>query len=212
MLVQQYGLKDPDGRPLRLNVSRLRKTFVNRVFDLLGGDVIATAAAAGNTVDVTSVSYLRPGEDAKSNWRFLGIALTNELLTNTLGATEKTPVGKCSDIRQGQFAPKKQGAICMNFLNCVRCKNYVVTSEDLYRLFSFYWRVLAERAQMNVRRWRKSFAHIVRIIDRDIIEVGLAKSIFKAADVKQAREHAMVNPHPFWRTEDVISTVHEMSL
>lgn len=147
MLVKQYGLKDADGRPMRLNVSRLRKTFVNRVFDLLGGDVVATAAAAGSTVDVTSVSYLRPGEDAKSNWRFLGIALTNELLTKTLGATEKTPVGKCSDVRQGQFAPKKPGAICMNFLNCVRCKNYVVTGEDLYRLFSFYWRVLAERAQ-----------------------------------------------------------------
>ncbi|MFP3586510.1 hypothetical protein SCB29_23010 [Paraburkholderia sp. SIMBA_055] len=210
-LVNQYGLKDADGRPLRLNVSRLRKTFVNRVFDLLGGDVTATAAAAGNSVDVTSISYLRPGEDARSNWRFLGIALTNELLTNTLGATEKTPVGRCSDVRQGQFAPKKPGAVCMSFLNCVRCKNYVVTGEDLYRLFSFYWRVLAERAHMNARRWRKSFAHIVRVIDRDIIDVGLAKGIFKAVDVKQAREHARVNPHPFWRTEDVISTIHEMS-
>ncbi|WP_204368708.1 hypothetical protein, partial [Burkholderia pseudomallei] len=210
-LVRQYDLKDSDGRPLRLNVSRLRKTFVNRVFELLAGDVIATAEAAGNTVNVTSVSYLRPGEDAKNNWRFLGITLTNELLTNTLGATEKTPVGRCSDVRQGQFAPKKPGALCMNFLNCVRCKNYVVTGEDLYRLFSFYWRVLAERAQMNARRWRKTFAHIVRIIDRDIIDVGLAKSIFKEADVKQAREYARVNPHPFWRTDDVISTIHEMS-
>lgn len=210
-LVKRYSLKNADGHPLRLNVSRLRKTFVNRIFDLVGGDVIATAAAAGNTVDVASVNYLRPGEDAKSNWRFLGIALTNELLTNTLGATEKTPVGRCSDVRDGQFAPKKLGAVCMNFLNCVRCKNYVVTGEDLYRLFSFYWRVLAERAQMNAKRWRKTFAHIVRVIDRDIIDVGLAKGLFKVADVRQAREHARVNPHPFWQTEDVISTIHEMS-
>lgn len=211
LLVERYELKDADGRPLRLNVSRLRKTFVNRMYELLDGDVMSTSAAAGNTSVVTDVSYLRPGEDAKRNWRFLGIALTKELLNGTLGATERTPVGECSDVQNGQYAPKKKGEFCTNFLNCVRCKNYVVTSSDLYRLFSFYWRVLAERAMMNTHRWKKTFSHIVRVIERDIIETGVRKGIFDEKTIEEAREFARVNPHPFWRADSIISTIQGLS-
>lgn len=203
-LVRRYDLKDTDGRPLRLNVSRLRKTFVNRVYEILDGDVVATAAAAGNTVRVTSINYLRPGEDAQNNWKFLGEALTEELLTNTVGATEKTPLGRCSDIENGDYAPKKPQIICTSFLNCVRCRNYVVTADDLYRLFSFYWRILAERSRMNPKRWRKHLAHIVRLIDRDVIGTGLSRGVFKQEIVDRERERARLDPHPFWRSESII--------
>ena len=203
-LVERFNLVDADGRPLKINVSRLRKTFVNRLYEILEGDVATTAAAAGHTARVSQVSYLRPGENAKRNWRFLGLALTQELLTATLGATERTPVGGCSDPTNGEYAPKNKSEVCMSFLNCLRCRNYVVTADDLYRLFSFYWRIFAERARMDARRWKRQLGHIARLIDRDVVEVGLEKGIFKREIVEKQRERARKTPHPFWSGESAI--------
>ncbi|MBN3799408.1 hypothetical protein [Burkholderia sp. Ac-20392] len=208
-LVKRYELVDTDGKPLRVSVSRLRKTFVNRIYEILDGDVVATASAAGDTVKVTSTSYLRPGEDAKKNWKFLGATLVQELLTNTIGATERTPMGRCSDSKNGEYAPKRNGATCMSFINCLRCRNYVVTGDDLYRLFSFYWRVLKEQARMEPKRWRRQFAHVVRLIDRDVIDAGLAKGVFKKAIVSVERERARVAPHPFWRCDTILGDIAE---
>lgn len=208
-LVEKYNLVDTDGAPLRLNVSRLRKTFINRIYEILDGDIVATASAAGDTVAVTDVSYLRPGEQAEKNWKFMGIALVSELLTDTLGATERTPVGHCSDPEYGDHAPKRDGATCMNFMNCMRCRNYVVTGDDLYRLFSFYWRILSQKARVSPQRWKREFAHIIRMIDRDVIEAGLLKGIFKKTVVDSERARARHNPHPFWRSESIIDELTE---
>lgn len=204
-LVRDYGLVDTNGDPLQINVSRLRKTFANRIFELLDGDMGATAVALGNTVKVAQQSYLAPGEHAERNWKFLGQALTNELLTQTLGATERTPTGRCTDPQTGQFAPRKDGRTCTSFLDCLRCRNYVVTADDLYRLFSFYWRVLGERTRMEASRWKRTFAHIPRLIERDVIEAGVKRKIFRQAEVDAARERARRDPHPFWRVDTLAS-------
>ena len=210
-LVERYELRDSDGKPLRVNISRLRKTFVNRIFEISEGNVAVAAAAAGDTIQVTAVNYLRPSESAAKNWKFLGLALTNELLTNTIGATELTPVGRCSDVENGDYAPKTEGSVCMNFLSCLRCRNYVVTGHDLYRLFSFYWRVLGERSRMRPQQWKKQMAHIIRLIDRDVIDVGLAKGLFQCETVDAERERARTDPHPFWRAETILQDISEIS-
>lgn len=211
-LVERYKLEDTDGKPLRLNISRLRKTFVNRIFEISDGNVAIAAAAAGDTVQVTGVNYLRPGESAMKNWKFLGLALTKELVTNTLGASERTPVGRCSDVEHGDYAPKKEGLVCTNFLSCLRCRNYVVTGDDLYRLFSFYWRVLAERSRMRPQQWKRQLGHIVRLIDRDVIDVGLAKGIFQRTTVDAERDRAKTDPHPFWRADSIFQDISEISI
>ncbi|KTC26371.1 hypothetical protein AO239_29230 [Pseudomonas sp. ICMP 19500] len=201
-LVDEHSLTDSDGRPLRINVSRLRKTFANRIFELTDGDLATTAAALGNTLKVADQNYLAPGEDARRNWQFMGEVLVQELLTRAIGATYKdTPMGRCSDPVNGQYAPKREGATCMNFVNCLRCKHYAVTAEDLYKLFSFYFRVLAERSRMDKRRWAREYAHIPRLIDHYIVAEGLRRGTFKAAAVEAAREHARTLPHPFWSVD-----------
>ena len=205
-LVKNCDLRDTDGKPLRVNISRLRKTFANRINEILGNDLTTTAIALGNTPQVAGSSYLRPGENARRNWSFMGMALTQELLTATLGATEKIPTGRCTDSKQGEHAPKN-GATCMNFLDCLRCRNYVVTGDDLYRLFSFYWRVVQERGRMDKRKWQKHYAHIVRLIDRDVIETGIEKKIFAQHDVDAVRETARTDPHPYWRTDDILKAL-----
>ncbi|MFZ5960704.1 hypothetical protein ACOXVJ_24660 [Pseudomonas knackmussii] len=206
-LVAEYGLTDSDGNPLRINISRLRKTFANRIFELTDGDLTITAAALGNTPQVAGQNYLAPDKNARRNWRFMGEVLVQELLTRTIGETYKdTPMGRCADPENGQYAPKREHAICMNFLNCLRCKHYAVTADDLYKLFSFYFRVLAERSRMDKRRWEREYAHIPRLIDRYIIAEGLRRGIFKAAAVEAARERARHQPHPFW-SMDLISSL-----
>lgn len=203
-LVDMYSLKDSNGNPLRITISRLRKTFANRIFDLTHGDILTTAAALGNTVRVTDQNYLAPGENARRNWQFMGELLVKELLTATIGATYKdTPMGNCTDPVNGEFAPKLAGAICMNFMNCVRCRHYAVTAEDLYKLFSFYFRVLGERSRMNKRRWASDYAHIPRLIDDYIIAEGLRRGTFKPSAVDAARSHARTQPHPFWSVDTV---------
>ncbi|MCA8393935.1 hypothetical protein LGN06_20490 [Burkholderia vietnamiensis] len=205
LLVERFNLVDTDGAPLHINVSRLRKTFVNRIYEILDGDIVSTASAAGDSVAITDVNYLRPGERAEKNWKFMGVALVTELLAETLGATERTPLGRCSDPEHGDHAPKRDGATCMNFLNCLRCRNYAVTGDDLYRLFSFYWCILGERMRIPPKRWKREFAHIIRLIDRDVIEAGLSKGIFKKTVVDSERERARHCPHPFWQSASIIS-------
>lgn len=204
-LVTDYSLTDADGQPLRINISRLRKTFANRIFELLDGDLATTAIALGNTPQVAGRNYLLPDEDAKRNWRFMGDILVQELLTRTIGATYKvTPMGRCGDPVNGQYAPKQAGATCTNFLNCLRCRNYAVTGEDLHKLFSFCYRVFTERTRMDKRRWAQQYAHIPRLIDDYIVAEGLKRGVFKLAAVEASRERARVEPHPFW-SSDVVS-------
>jgi len=210
-LVLEYQLEDADGNPMRINVSRLRKTFVNRVHEILDGDLIATAAAAGNQPKITGQYYLRPGADARANWRFMGICLVKELLTGTVGATERTPIGRCSDSRFGEYAPKQGGEICQSFMNCLRCRNYVVTGDDLWRLFSFYWRVLNERARVGKRRWEKHLAYIPRLIDRDVVQAGLSRKVFTKDQVERARSRARRDPHPFWAANTILSDLESFA-
>ncbi|MNP37953.1 hypothetical protein D3C76_1314330 [compost metagenome] len=132
----------------------------------------------------------------------MGEILVQELLTRTIGATHKdTPMGHCADPAHGQYAPKLEGATCMNFMNCLRCKHYAVTAEDLYKLFSFYFRVLAERSRMDKRRWAREYAHIPRLIDHYIVAEGLRRGTFKSNVVEAARERARVLPHSFWSVD-----------
>lgn len=201
-LIAEYELIDSNGKPLRVNISRLRKTFANRIFELTDGDLATTAAALGNTPQVAGQNYLAPNENARRNWQFMGEVLVQELLTETIGATYRnTPMGRCTDPVNGQYAPKREDTTCMNFMNCLRCKHYAVTAEDLYKLFSFYFRVLAERSRMDKRRWARVYSHIPRLIDHYIISEGLRRGIFKAAAVEAAREHARTLPHPFWSVD-----------
>ncbi|MEE4811768.1 phage integrase SAM-like domain-containing protein [Pseudomonas alliivorans] len=208
---EESGLTDTAGLPLRVNISRLRKKFGNRIYEILNGDIAATAVALGNTIKVTGDNYLAPDENSKRNWRFMGELLVSELLSNTIGASYKdTPTGKCNISRSTEYQSERAGATCIQFINCVRCKHYAVTADDLYKVFSFYFRVYKEREHMNKKRWTKTLGHIPRLIDNFIINEGLKRSLFKKEDVDKARELARTCPHPYWATDalpslDIIS-------
>lgn len=208
---EEMGLSDLGSLPTRINISRLRKAFANRVFEILNGDLAATSIALGNTPKVTGDYYLVPDETAKRNWRFMGEILVSELLSNTIGDTYKdVPTGKCNHSHQEGHESKNAGAACINFLGCLKCKHYAITGEDLYKLYSFYFRVYKERNKMNKARWARELSHIPRLIDNYIITEGIRRKIFKQEQVDHARELARTNPHPFW-ANDTLSTLEILS-
>jgi hypothetical protein len=207
-LVERHDLRADDGSPLVLNLSRLRKTLENRLWRLSGGDPFAVARLMGHSVRVADHHYLLPTPEMERNHKFLGEALVatwSGRHTTDVGdpsrtvIAENTPVGRCKDPWAGELAPK-DGKPCMDFLSCFRCASYVIVEEeaDLYRLYSFYWFLVRERARVGASRWAKVYGWIVRLIDEQVT------ARFDGGRVKAAREKARVDPHPFWRDTNTL--------
>jgi len=191
--VDQHRLQTDDGKPLTLNVSRLRQTLLNRVWEMSGQDPLITARTGRHAVQTGNAHYWEAPPEAEKNMRFLGEARVKELLsTPTIIASDRTPVASCQDVRRGHRAPKN-GEPCQDYLGCFRCKSFVVTGDDLYRLFSFYWATLRNYDTFGGKRWTKYLKQVVRLIDEEIAPR------FDATLVTEQREKAKHHPHPFWR-------------
>lgn len=199
-LVNEHNLNDDDGGPLRLNIMRLRKTFANRMWELSGQDPFVSAAITGHGIGVQDNHYLEAPKDAEKNWRLMGEVRVESLLESTSATSmgkERTPVAGCSDNLYGDRAPKN-GSPCTNFLNCFICKNFVVTVDDMDRVYSFYWLLVRERERIGARRWSRYYSHIIRIIDNQIAPQ------FDVEAVAKTREKTRVDPHPFWRDPQML--------
>ena len=197
--IKSIQLKDDTGNPLVINISRFRKTFANRIYELSGGDPFITARMSNHTVSVSDQHYLEAPKEAEKNFNFMGKIREQELLGNVVGIEENTPVSKCS--RSPYKNTNGDNIYCTSFLSCVRCQNMVVTKEDLYRLFSFYWLIVSERKQVGAKRWKTYFAHIIRIIERDIAPK------FDQEYVKQTKEKARNKPHPAWKNRQQLGEI-----
>jgi hypothetical protein len=199
--VERNQLGSDGGTPLRLNVSRLRKTLANRLWRLSGGDPLAVARLIGHTTRVSERHYLLPTPEMERNHKFVGEALVatwsgrekTKPYDGIKVTAELTPVGRCRDPYTGAMAPK-DGRACMDFLSCFRCPSYVLVEEDadLWRLYSFYWFLISERGRVGASRWAKIYGWIVRLIDEQVT------ARFDPVRVKAAREKARLQPHPFW--------------
>lgn len=198
-LIARHDLRGDDGEPLRLNLSRLRKTVEMRLFDLSGGDLIATAALMGHEPSVADTHYLACTQQMRENATFVGEALP-DIYRN--GGDErkiipilpdKTPAGRCKDPYQGDKAPK-DGTPCDDFFSCFACTSYAITGspDDLHRLFSFYWFLEREMHHAMTEDWRTEFRHTMLLIDR------FTADKFDAEVVAAARDRARTEPIRFW--------------
>ncbi|QNI04095.1 hypothetical protein HXW73_14810 [Halomonas sp. SH5A2] len=201
--LDRHQLTDADGKPLKLNVMRLRKTFENRLFTLSGQDPFLTARLGGHTPKVSDNHYLEAPESAEKDWRLMGEIRTEELMNHDNIAaltTQATPVARCQDTLNGEHAPKN-GEHCQKFLACFRCRSFLVTGDDLYRVFSIYWLLVQMRQKMGASAWKRVYGHIIRIIDREITPK------FDAELVSILRQRAKVDPHPFWRDPEQLENL-----
>ncbi|QYG06811.1 integrase [Janthinobacterium sp. PAMC25594] len=216
-------LSRPDGTsmPIVLNVSRFRKTFGQRMWDLSGGNLLRTADLLGNLPRITDSHYLAVTPEMERNHKFLGLVLHATLdgtvestdFTETFAKQMKVPieravqilhgdantgVGRCTDHMHGRFSPRNGRDVCTRFLHCFRCPNQVVMESDLHRLFSFYWLLLKERRILGRTRWKNVYSWVIREIDNSIVPN------FPHSTVAREKERARTSPHPMWRDRSML--------
>lgn len=192
--VKLHSLTDDDGKPLNISLQRIRKTYLNRMYELSGYDSVLTAELGNHSEAVSNNHYLEAPKEAKRNFKLLG-----EIYVKTFtGKTENTPSGKCKDTKNGHLAPKN-GKYCTDFIACFRCRSYVVTGDDLYRVFSLYWMLVRERAKIGIKGWDKAYRNIIHIINNEIAIK------FDASLVEAQREKARMMPHPAWREPEILN-------
>ncbi|TCS33108.1 hypothetical protein EDC30_11849 [Paucimonas lemoignei] len=204
-LINRHCLHGDDGQPLGLSLSRLRKTLENRLWVLSNGDLFTVAAIMGHTPKIADSNYLVCTNEMRENATLLGEALPEIHRTGNAGDTngkkviplnlQNTPVGSCKDSINGDKAPKN-GDHCDNFFSCFSCRSYAIvgSSEDLHRLFSFYWFLDLERDRARTNEWRERFLHTMQLIDAFTVEK------FDAAMVASAKEKARIHPIKFWQS------------
>jgi len=198
-LVKRHDLKGDDGKPLHLNLSRLRKTLENRYWAISGGDLIATAALMGHDPKVADNHYLACTQQMRENATFVGEALADiydrgEVVKKVIPILPgKSPTGRCKDPYHGDKAPKN-GEPCDDFFSCFTCKSYAVVGspEDLHRLFSFYWFLEREMNLARTQDWREEFRNTMNLVDR------FTADKFDAQLVAEAKARAKVEPLKFW--------------
>jgi integrase len=200
-IAKKHNLTFDDGTPFRITVGSLRKTFVNRLWRLSGGDPLITAKLAGHSVDVSNSHYLAVTPEMEKNHKFCGEALVKNLQgiedePRTINIVP-TGVSSCSDPKNGRYAPKN-GDYCTEFLSCFKCPNQIITNDDLYRLFSFYWLLVKERKFLGGSRWEKIYRWVIRDIDE------LIAPKFPLNEVNSARKKAEIDPHPMWRDRTIL--------
>ncbi|QZA95959.1 hypothetical protein K3369_19535 [Pseudomonas mandelii] len=188
--IERHNLKTDDGEPLKLNISRFRKSFVNSIYDI-SKDPIITAKISGHTVKV-SEGYLEATPEMQRNFKFAGTIILKQLSKpEDTPPQYNTPVAGCSDPVNGEYADGS-ARYCMKFLNCFKCRNMVITGEDLWRLFSFYWLLINERSLIPSKQWASLYSTVIDIIDNSITKN------FPPKIVERERTRAKIDPHPFW--------------
>lgn len=199
-LMDRHKLLQDDGQPLSVNLSRLRKTVEMRLFDLSGGDLIATAALMGHDPKVADTHYLACTQQMREDAAFLGEVLPELHRSGQAGVIpikplEKTPSGLCKDSLFGDKAPKTGGdAYCGEFLACFSCRSYAITGhpDDLLRLFQTYNFLGLEVENAISNTWRVQYRNTMNLIDR------FALDKFGADAVAQAKAQAKAQPSKFW--------------
>lgn len=177
-LIRRHQLLGDDGQPLRLNLSRLRKSFFDRALRITDGDLAMTANLMGNTSSVAAVNYpsmngARKAEAAKfMNDDYLALMLGSAVESDSvrtkprviavkpLKATrrsmptmllEPTPVSSCKDTLNGEHAPRDGNNHCDRYVMCLFCSSFAIvgTVDELWRLFSFQMFAKAELERLD---------------------------------------------------------------
>lgn len=195
--IKEYDLQDENGLTMKLTVSRFRKTFINGIYELSGESLLIAAQQAKHSGRGTLDHYLQAPGQSKRN-----LGLMGEIRVKELTCVEPSvPVGHCKDPKSGDRAPKN-GTLCNDFIGCFRCKSFVITGDDLYKLFSFYWAIIRNRDEFGRKDWKRHLKNALRIVDEEVVP-EFAK-LGQLQRVEAEKERARANPHPYWQNLDMI--------
>lgn len=206
--VRRHRLKGDDGKVLALCVARLRPTFGNAIYARSGGDLRAVQKALNHAgLRTTANHYLDVPPQAERNHALViegmvGWARKEVNGKVMIAADGSIPLSNVKDLLSGGYNTgvarcrnpfRDNDSVCSKFFTCFRCQNMVVFEDDLWRLFSFYYRLLHERVKIAPHHWALTYGPIIRRIDVEIAPQ------FPTTTVELAREKAQRDPHPMWK-------------
>ncbi len=204
----RHALVDDSGKLLSLQVSRARPTFATELYRRCR-DIRKVQQALGHAkVNTTARNYVETPPEAERDHAMVAEALVIAFTRQEVGgkvllaADGAIPLQEVQDLLADGYNtgvarcrnPFREGdSVCKKFFACFKCPSMCVFEDDLWRLFSFYYRLISERSKINAAHWLKTYGPIVRRIDADIAP------LFPADKVEAARAKARAMPHPTWK-------------
>ncbi len=221
-IVARHRLTADDGKPLRLNLQRLRNSFFKRAFRASHGDIHEVAQVMGHTPKVADSKYSKMDEHLMLEAaKFVNEDLMSTLRARASGAAKvkdsrvvATPVSACRDPFFGEYAPKNGATQCHTFVKCLFCHSCAIVGEDedLWRLFSFqeFATQQSERLSTKLRLVSdEGLQHLKAMYEAVIpfIDEFCARSFGRRA-AGRAKARAKCELHPFWRLQLQRSQLH----
>ncbi len=205
---KRHALLDDLDKPLKLNIARMRPTMATELYRRTR-DIRYVQKALGHVNATTTARHYTdsPLEAERDHAivldsmvsRFAKMEINGQVL---LAADGLIPLHEVKDILSGGYNTgiarcrnpfRENESVCQKFFRCFKCPSMCVFEDDLWRLFSFYYRVLSERSKINPEHWLKTYAPIIRKIDVEIA------TQFPSEKVESSRLKARETPHPTWR-------------
>lgn len=204
---QRHCLLDDRGEPLRVSIARCRPTFGTNLYARTR-DIRKVQMALGHgSAETTARHYVSLPIEAERDHVFVGQAMVgwvtsaDEAKANALAADGKMPLENVRELLRGGYNTvvarcrnpfRDDGEICGKYMACFKCPQMVVFEDDLWRLYSFYYRLLSERNKIAPHHWVKTYGWVIKTIDQ---EIALQ---FDAQLVENAKRQAQSIPHPAW--------------
>lgn len=206
--VKRHSLLSDRGEPLPLNVSRLRPTFGHELYRRTR-DIRTVQQALGHAnAQTTARYYVGSPLEAERDHAFVVDAMVGQFTRMEidgkilLAADGQIPIQDVLDLLNAGYSTgiarcrnpfRDSGNVCAKFFRCFSCPNMIVFEDDLWRLFSFYYRLLDEQPKISPVQWLKTYGPIIKRIDTDIVPQ------FPADRVDEAKRRAVSDPHPTWK-------------
>lgn len=180
--VKEYGLKNDDGEPLTLTISRFRPTFVSEMLNdgvslreiqlMLGHSSIEGTIKYLDSLDFNFISRTKIDEklkeihqstlDEKSERAPQKIMLQKN---NELVISFQTPLAECKNIFDPPEFVKKlasyvSGTPCSQYNKCLGCENVIITTNNLPEIFAIqrdYTRLTEHTRVMDT-----PYGHVIR--------------------------------------------------
>lgn len=205
--VARHDIVDDQGQPLKLLLSRLRKTHKALWYLKTGGHM--ARFAVGHTPEIAARHYadipsLRPLHEAtiadglkdaigmrpaKTVNRDAGVTVSEDVLyaDNPTAASQEVWLARCSGFYDSPFS--KPGVPCGHpFWGCLDCRNAVITERKLPAILGFLDFILAQRALLATQDWAAKFSQVHERITRQILPA------FSDEVIASARATLKANP------------------
>jgi hypothetical protein len=215
--IKEHGLVDDDGEPLRLVLSRLRKT--HKALWYLKTDGHMARFAIGHTPEIAARHYadipsLRPLHEAtiadafsevvtaaapiilapadEESWRQCDAAPEeHEERDSILRGEQDVWLAACSGFDRSPFGAP--GTLCPQpFWGCLECRNAVITARKLPAIIAFQQFIEEQRASLSASDWAMKFGRAHARITGQVLP-AFPESMVAAAR-REAEVHALYLP------------------